>query len=360
MQPSNPPSSRPSAHIGSDILGDTAPPDQQGRSTSPSRQRRQPFYLNPAFIIVVVVLVILAALIGIRVVRRARAAQHQTAAVTRGTLTLSVSASGNVTAPEYNVSAVAQGTITAIDVTVGQQVSSGATLATLSYTDTRGISQTETLTAPSAGSVVAINGVVNGTPTQNSFIVIDNLAATSLTLAVNEADIAGVSVGQAVTFTAPAYANLSAPFAGTVRTISPGGQNSNNVITYPVTVAIDHASLQGANLWPQMTVNAFIITAERENVLLIPDSAPSYAQSEANSLAVSSADVNAALRQAETLLTQARQTDLQSASDDLTASYVLELHGRQLVVVPVVLGLSDGTNTEVVSGLTQGEAVVTG
>ena len=176
MQPSNPPSSAPPANVGSDILGDTLS-DQPGQSTSPQHQR--PFYLHPAFIIVVVVLVILAALIGIRVIRRSRATHYQTADVTRGTLTLSVSATGNVTAPEYDVSVVAQGTITAIDVTIGQQVTSGATLATLSYTDTHGNSQTETLTAPSAGTVVAINGVVNGTPRQNPFIVIDNLAETS-------------------------------------------------------------------------------------------------------------------------------------------------------------------------------------
>ena len=352
-----PPSNSASTTTSTDILGDTMPSNQPPGAKLP---KRRPFYLHPAFIVVVTVLVLLAALIGIRVIRRSRATTYQTSTVTRGTLTLSVSASGNVTAPEYDVSAITQGTIIAIDVSIGQQVSSGATLATLSYTDAHGISQTQTLTAPNSGTVVAINGVVNGTPSQNPFIVIDNLAATSLSLAVNEADIAGVSVGQAVTFTAPAYANLTAPFKGTVQTISADGQNANNVITYPVTVSVNRGSLQGANLWPQMTVNASIITAQRANVLLLPDSAPSYAQIEASSGAVSAASVTSALHQANTLLTQVQQTDKQATSDDLVASYVLELQGRQLVAVPVVLGLSDGTNTEVLAGLTQGAAVVTG
>jgi HlyD family secretion protein len=355
MQRSTPPFSNTPDNISLDILGG----DTSQNLPTPQRAHR-PFYRHPAFIIIAVLVVLIAALLGIRAVRRSKSTSYQTVSVTKGTLTLSVSASGNVEAPEYDVSPTTQGTITAIDVTIGQQVKSGDTLATLSYTDARGNSQTETLTAPNAGTVVTINGVVNGKPTQSAFIVIDDLTATSLTLNVNEADIAGVMQGQAVTFTATAYTNLVAPFKGTVEYISADGQNNNNVITYPVTVAIDHASLQGASLFPQMTVNASIITAERDQALLVPVSAVSFAQSEADAHVVSATDVTNALHQAQSMLSQVQKTDSQAAHDDLTASYVLELQGKQLVVVPVVLGLSDGTNTQVLAGLSEGTAVVTG
>ena len=356
MQNSTPPTANPSGDVSVDILGEGAPSEQP----SPVAPVRRPFYQHPAFIIAVVIVVILAALVGLRAIRRSRSIRYQTASVARGTLTLSVSASGNVAAPEYGVSPSPTGTITAINVSIGQLVASGATLATVSYTDARGNSQTETLSAPSAGTVVAINGAVNGAPTGNPFIKIDNLSATYLTLAVNEADIASVSVGQAVNFTAPAYANLSAPFTGTVATISADGQSSSNVITYPVTVTINRSHLQSADLFPQMTINASIVTAERTNALLIPDSATSFAQTEASAGVVSSAAVNSTLQQAGSLLTQVQQSDNQAASDDLAPGYVLELKARQLVLVPVVLGLSDGTNTEVLAGLSQSTAIVTG
>ncbi len=358
MQPSSLPRISQSDDAGADILG-----TETIQELSSPRPAHRPWYRHPVFIGAAILVVIVGAFVTIRAVRHANSTHYQTTAVTKGTLTLTVSASGNVSAPEYDVSPTIQGTISSLAVTVGQVVQSGDTLATLSYVDAHGVSQTETLTAPNAGTVVAINGVVNGKPTQSAFIVVDDLTATSLVLAVNEADIAGVVTGQAVTFTTTAYASLTTSFKGTVAQISADGQNANNVITYPVTVSIDGTSLQGATLFPQMTVNASIITAQRDQALLIPASAPAFAQSEANTQGVSASVVNTALRQAQSLLAQVQKSDAQATQDDLTAGYVLEVQGNrkeQLKVVPVVLGLSDGTNTQVLAGLSAGADVVTG
>ncbi len=352
-----------------DILDDVDDPQSAGQP------QQRPWYRRPAPLIglgiVVVLVLLLLTPFALRAIRGPRT-PHQTASVTRGTITLSVGASGNVVAPIYDLSFSHQGTIASIDVSVGQQVSAGATLATLTYTLPDGSSQTETLTAPHSGTVAAVNGVVDGAAptgqTSQSFIEIDDLTATYLILSVNEADIASVAVGQAVQFSVSAYPNINA-IDGTVTNISPSGQISSNVVSFPVTVAINRSTLQGANLFPGMSVNATIIQTQRTNALLIPTSAVSYAHSEANSGAVSASAVTNALKQANQMVNTLKKAGGTPASDNPTANYVLELSGKigplgrtrqQLVVVPVVLGLTDGTNYEVLSGLAQGDSVVVG
>jgi len=337
-----------------DILGDDTP------ATPPNQPAGRPWYKRPGPLIGLALVVLLLLLIATPFLLRALRGgprRFTSAAVQTGTLALTVGASGNVIAPEYDVSFTHQGTIGSISVAVGQTVSSGATLATLNYTDARGNSQTETITAPHSGTVVAVNGVVDGRPAA-TFIVIDDLTGEYLSLGVNEADIASVATGQSVTFTVSAYPNAQ-PFKGTVSVVSADGQNSNNVITYPVTVSIDANSLNGAKLLPQMSVNASIITAQRTNVVLVPVSAVSFAHTEASNGVVRSSNANNALSQAQTLLNQVKQSDKTASSDNLIASYVLEGSGRSLTIVPVVLGLSDGTNYEVLAGLNAGDSVLT-
>src|SRR5205823_972051 len=70
-----------------------------------------------------------------------------------------------------------------------------------------------TLKAPHDGVVTAINGAVGGTPGaggaggsgSSAFIQIVDASALQIQANVNESDIAGVSVGQAVQFTVSAY-----------------------------------------------------------------------------------------------------------------------------------------------------------
>ncbi len=64
------------------------------------------------------------------------------------------------------------------------------------------------------------------------------------------------------------------------------------------------------------------------------------------------------------MLTSYEQQNTTYAEDNPTAAFVLETSGTgkqlQWSVKPVVIGLTDGTNYEVLAGLTQGERVVTG
>jgi multidrug resistance efflux pump len=330
-------------------------PADAARTTSP----RAPWYRRPGPLIGVIAAVLIVALLGGLIamrIARAQTRNYSASPVTQGQLLITADASGNVLAPEYDVAFQHQGTIASISVSIGRHVNSGDTLATLNYTLANGTTETETMTAPHAGTVVAINGVVDGRPTSSAFIQLDDLSAEYVVLGVNESDIASVATGQSVQFTVSAYPNLN-PFAGKVTSISPAGQSNSNVITFPVTVSIDSSSLQSAKLYPAMSVNGSIITSQRDNVTLVPTSAVTFAQSEASNGAVSARAVSDAQSTAQSMLDQVKAAGGQPAADSPFAAYVLQGSGRQVKVTPVVLGVSDGTNYEVLAGLTAGDQV---
>jgi HlyD family secretion protein len=127
--------------------------------------------------------------------------------------------------------------------------------------------------------ITSINGSIGSTPGSSAnggFIAITDVSKLSVLLSVNEADIGRIALGNPVRFTIDAYGNRA--FRGQVDSITQSGQTSNNIVTYPVGMSIDTSSLQGANLIPGMTINATIITVTRQNVLMIPNSAVSFAQ----------------------------------------------------------------------------------
>jgi len=172
---------------------------------------------------------------------------------------------------------------------------------------------------------------------------------------VNESDIGGVKVGQAVQFTVSAYGTRT--FNGSVSAISPLGQNVSNVVTYPVLINVDMKNLRGANVLPGMTANVSITTATRSNVLLIPVDAVTFAQS---STLIPSGDRSGAMDQARQMLANLQSSATDVSKDNPTAGYVLELANGKWVARPIVLGLTDGTSYEVLAGLTQGETIVVG
>lgn len=240
-----------------------------------------------------------------------------------------------------------------------------------------------TLTAPHAGIITAINGTVGGsssgsssstssttssTTTGGGFIQIADTSALQVVASVNEADIGAVTTGQPATFTTSAYGATT--FRGTVSLISPAATTTSNVVTYPVTVDVDMSSLQNKNLLPGMTATITITRARRNNVVLLPTTALTFARSSINlngsSTSTNSAAPNLTTQQVRDAIVSARQmlTALQQqhdvSADDPQAAFVLQQNGRQWVVKPVVIGLTDGTSYEALAGLSAGDNVVTG
>jgi HlyD family secretion protein len=82
---------------------------------------------------------------------------------------------------------------------------------------------------------------------------------------VSEADAGAVMAGQRSYFTVQSYPNRT--FWGSVRQVRKGPITVQNVVTYDVVIDVKNEDLA---LFPGMTADAHIITAERSNVLRVP------------------------------------------------------------------------------------------
>jgi len=149
------------------------------------------------------------------------------------------------------------------------------------------------------------------------------------TISLNEVDVAKVKVGDKATLTFDAVDGLT--LTGTVSSVDLVGTVTQGVVNYDADVTFDVAD---PRVLTGMSVSADIITAADSDVLSVSSSA---------------------------------------VKSDAQGSYVLVFNpplantgGTKGVIsavapttVPVTIGLSDNTNTEIISGLTEGEQVVT-
>ena len=242
-----------------------------------------------------------------------------------------------------------------------------------------------TLTAPFDATVAAVNGVVgqyisggptsanSTTTTTDGLITLVSLDNLRVTASVNEADIGKVKVGNPVAFTVSAYPSKS--FTGKVLSVLPIGTSAQNVVSYSVISSIQ--SLPGAALYPTMTATATITTDQRTNAVLVPNSALSFALT-AQRTGLVAADATSAqttttqpgastgqARQAQSGATtgqrQSAQASTAQATDTSagTKANVVVMRDGKLALVAVTTGITDGASTELLSGLQEGDTVVT-
>jgi len=103
------------------------------------------------------------------------------------------------------------------------------------------------------------------------FTIAEDLAKMKIELAVDEADIGQVKVGQGVSFTVDAFPDRQ--FRGMVEQVRLSATTTSNVVTYPVVVAVDNSD---GTLLPGLTVNAEIEVSKRNDVLRISNAALRY------------------------------------------------------------------------------------
>ena len=135
--------------------------------------------------------------------------------------------------------------------------------------------------APVSGVVISRNVDVGQTVAASLsaptlFQIANDLSKMQIDALVSEADIGGIENNQNVNFTVDAFPTRT--FQGVVEQIRNSPQTNQNVITYDTVISVDNGELK---LRPGMTANVSIITAQRNDVLKIPNAALRFHPSDA-------------------------------------------------------------------------------
>lgn len=240
------------------------------------------------------------------------------------------------------------------------------------------------------------------------FTIANDLTKMQIVGAMAEADIGNVEVGQRVNFTVDAFPNRQ--FRGRVSSIRNSPQTVQNVVTYETIIDVRN---DDQKLRPGMTANVSVIVAHRPNVIRIPNNAlrvrlPDVAPSAAAPGDKSAPTASAAAAALKPLPDNQRFAYMRKAGfspgsgpptpdlierarelakadgyewpawtggrggaggpggrpDAPLVRTVYRLVGKgenaHPEAVTVKLGISDGTGTEVIEGLAEGDLLITG
>ena len=146
---------------------------------------------------------------------------------------------------------------------------------------------------------------------------------------VDEADIGNVRAGERVSFTVDAYPDDK--FQGTVTQVRQEATTNNNVVTYEVVINAPNGDLK---LKPGLTANVTIYTSEKTGVLCVPTKA---------------------LRFTPTPETVGKEWKI---ADCNGKNKLWTIEGNTLKAHAVKTGMTDGSQTEIVSGITKGTTIV--
>lgn len=176
-----------------------------------------------------------------------------------------------------------------------------------------------TITAPVSGIVKGLTitlGAIVGSVSQ----VLGSIYQTGPIQAqvnISEIDSVKVKEGDKVTMILDAFPDST--FTGKIVSINTNGVVSSGVTSYPAVITFDSGN---DHIYPNMAVSAKIISSIKNDVILVPSSAVSEGVNNQTTVRV--------------------------------------LKNGKVQVVPVTAGDSNDTQTEITSGLNEGEAVVTG
>lgn len=191
-----------------------------------------------------------------------------------------------------------------------------------------------TITAPIDG-VILSKAVEEGQTvaasynTPELFTVAKDLKDMQVVADVDEADIGNVTEGARVTFIVDAFPNDT--FSGTVTQVRQEATETDNVVTYEVVISARNDDLK---LKPGLTANVTIYTTEMQGVLSVS---------------------NKALR-----FTPVKETVGNKKIVDCNGtSKVWTLEGDKLVAHAVKIGMTDGTHTQIISGVKEGQTIIT-
>jgi HlyD family secretion protein len=205
-----------------------------------------------------------------------------------------------------------------------------------------------TITSPIDGVVISRSVDVGQTVAASLqapviFQIANDLTKMQIDSNVAEADVGVVQVGQNVDFTVDAFPTQT--FHGKVVQVRNAPITVQNVVTYDTVIGVSNPDLK---LKPGMTANVSIVVARKDNVLQIKNAALRYRPAEAPATEMGSRS---------RAQTGGRGTARREQATSGRTIYILS--GGQPKPVQIKTGISDGVETEVVTGLKESDRVVT-
>lgn len=171
--------------------------------------------------------------------------------------------------------------------------------------------------APSSGRVLSVSGTVGNAVAANTTVVeLADLSQLEVQTSIGQQDVTAVQAGQSATITFDARPGET--FTGKVSRVVPKKASTAGAVTYTAFVSVDKAP---TGLLPGMTADADVIIAERKNVLTLP-----------------------------------RRSIRATANATINLSVV---QNGQTTSKGVKVGLVGDLNVEILSGLQEGDQVVT-
>lgn len=196
------------------------------------------------------------------------------------------------------------------------QASKRYVIATIAGTITAlNIKNGDSIGGSSSSSTSTSSSTTSTSTSSSAAMVIGDLSTLKTSVSINESDISKIVIGQKATLTFDAISDLT--LTGKVEKIDQTGTNTQNVITYGVTIGFDELNQK---IKPQMNVTAEIVTEAKQDVLYVSSSA---------------------------VKTSGETHYVQVMVDGVPKEQTVEI------------GISNDTDTEITSGLKEGDTVVT-
>jgi HlyD family secretion protein len=204
--------------------------------------------------------------------------------------------------------------------------------------------------------------------TPTLFVIAEDLSKMKLEVAIDEADVGEVKIGQKANFTVDAFPGRTFPATitrvdlGSNLTVSSASSTSTTtttsttgqVVSYAADLTVANPSLQ---LRPGMTATADIVTSDKRNVLLIPNAALRFKPAAAGAGGSSGGIAGSLTFRPRRDRPERTATLGRGASQTI---YVRDAEGKPQAV-QVTTGDTNGTMTEVLGGaLKPGQQVITG
>lgn len=187
------------------------------------------------------------------------------------------------------------------------------------------------IVAPFDGVIAKMNITTGDSVSGNTSIATIISDHSVAKLVFNEVDIAKVKLNQKAKLTFDALDNVT--LTGTVTDVDTVGTTSAGVVYYTVSISFDS---EHELIKPGMSVTADITIDNKENVLIVPNSA------------------------IKTIMNNSFVEVAEITDDKIknTRNFVVDADSITTTRKNIIIGISDDSNTEIISGLEEGEVIV--